>query len=836
LKSATTVLLIDDDPAGSKLTQEALAAIADGHFGVALVTCFADAIEWLNRERAEVILLGMAFPDEHGVDAFGQVLHAAPDSLILVLDGGSDEGATRQTVQGDTCDYLAQAHVDVRWLPSLLRHVVGRKNTHDTLRNSEERFRAICDASPLGIFVSDSQDSCIYTNAAYHEIAGLTREQILGSNWSSAIHPEDRQQVLREWRDATAGQASFHAEVRFLRTDGSIVWVRLNVAAMPDTTTSYSHVQTVENITARKTIEFQLQMSEDALFEEKERAEVTLNSIGDAVLSTDLQCNVSYMNMVAEAMTGWGYKEALGRPLTEVFQIIDGVTRQAVDSPAQRAIAENRTVGLTSDCVLVRRDGFESPIEDSTAPIHGRDGRAVGAVIVFHDVSASRSMAQKMFHLAQHDFLTGLPNRVLLAERLSQAIRLANRHHKQVALLFLDIDYFKHINDSLGHAVGDRLLQSVGERLKACMRATDTVCRQGGDEFVVLLGEIDQPQDAAHVAETLRARLSLPHAIGGHELHVTLSMGISVYPDDGSEVDVLMQNADTAMYHAKAGGRNSYQFFTADMNIRAVQRLFVESSLRRALKQKEFVLHYQPKIDLGSGLMIGAEALIRWQDPHLGLIPPEQFVPMAEECGLIVPIGRWVIREACRQIQAWIEAGLHVVPVSVNISAVEFRREDFLADVALILKETGVAPRYLELELTESILMQDTESSASVLVAIKAMGMHLAIDDFGTGYSSLSYLKRFPIDALKIDQSFVRDITTNADDATIVNAVIGMGKNLKQRVIAEGVETAEQLALLQLQQCDEGQGFLFSPPLGADDFAEWLTADRCKIPLCFPLR
>ncbi len=424
MSGVTTVLLIDDDPAGSKLIRESLAGIAEGQFDVVLVTCLAAAIERLNRECAEVILLRKVFPDAHGVSAFDQVLHAAPDSLILLFGGIGDEETAR-------------------WLPCVLRHVGGRKIAHDTLRDSEERFRAICDASPLGIFVSDSQDSCIYTNAAYHEIAGLPREQILGTNWSSAIHPEDRQQVLREWREATPGHASFHAEVRFLRTDGSIVWVRLNVAAMPDTTASYSHVQTVENITARKTIEFQLKMSEDALFEEKERAEVTLNSIGDAVLSTDLQCNVSYMNMVAEAMTGWGYKEALGRPLTEVFRIIDGVTRQTADSPAQRAIYENRTVGLTSDCLLVRRDGLESPIEDSTAPIHGRDGRAVGAVIVFHDVSASRSMAQKMFHLAQHDFLTGLPNRVLLAERLSQAIRLANRHHKQVALLFLDIDYFK---------------------------------------------------------------------------------------------------------------------------------------------------------------------------------------------------------------------------------------------------------------------------------------------------------------------------------------------------------------------------------------------------------
>jgi diguanylate cyclase (GGDEF)-like protein len=435
-------------------------------------------------------------------------------------------------------------------------------------------------------------------------------------------------------------------------------------------------------------------------------------------------------------------------------------------------------------------------------------------------------MALEMAHLAQHDFLTSLPNRLLLTERFTHAISLAQRHDKKIGLLFLDLDNFKHINDSLGHAIGDRLLQSVANRLTECVRATDTVCRQGGDEFVILLAEIGQPRDAAHVAETLRAALALPHLIDGHELHVSLSIGISVFPDDGTDVDVLMQNADAAMYHAKASGRNNVQFFKPDMNVRAVRRQFVENSLRRALKQDEFLLHYQPKIDLASGAITGVEALIRWQDPALGLVYPAQFVPIAEENGLIIPVGRWVLREACRQVQAWLDAGLPAVPVSVNISAVEFRHKNFLEGLAQILKETGLAPHYLELEMTESILMHDTESSAALLQALKAMGVQLAIDDFGTGYSSLSYLKRFPIDTLKIDQSFVRDIATDADDATIVAAVIGMGRNLKQRVIAEGVETQAQLEFLQARHCDEGQGFHFSHPVSAGDFARLLDTSH----------
>ena len=406
---------------------------------------------------------------------------------------------------------------------------------------------------------------------------------------------------------------------------------------------------------------------------------------------------------------------------------------------------------------------------------------------------------------------------------LAQAIGLAQRRHKQVALVFLDLDYFKNINDSLGHAIGDQVLQSAAARLTAAVRATDTVCRQGGDEFVILLAEIEQPLDAALVAEKLIEAFAVPHLIGKHELHVTLSIGISVYPDDGSTVDSVLQNADTAMYHAKACGRNNYQFFRPDMNTRAVRRQFLESGLRRALRQGEFRVHYQPQIDLASGAMNGAEALVRWLDPELGIICPEQFVPVAEECGLIVPIGRWVLREACRQTRCWLDAGLHVVPVAVNISAVEFRQKGFLQGVATILEETGLEPRYLELELTESILMQDAECSTSVLEGLKAMGVQLAIDDFGTGFSSLSYLKRFLIDTLKIDRSFVRDIATGADDATIVSAVIGMGRNLNQRVIAEGVETREQLAFLRTRQCHEGQGFLFSHPLSAEDFAGFLA-------------
>jgi diguanylate cyclase (GGDEF)-like protein/PAS domain S-box-containing protein len=562
--------------------------------------------------------------------------------------------------------------------------------------------------------------------------------------------------------------------------------------------------------------------AEDALFIEKERAQVTLNSIGDAVLCTDSSGNITYLNMVAEQMTGWLREEASGRPLADVFQIIDGVTRQPAQNPMDLAVAQNKTVGLTANCILIRRDGHESAIEDSAAPIHDRGGHGTGAVIVFHDVSAARSMSLQMTHSAHHDFLTDLPNRMLLNDRLTHAIALALRYRRKLAVLFFDLDGFKHINDSLGHAIGDKLLKAIGERLLSAVRKSDTVSRQGGDEFVVVLSSIVRSEDAALSMAKIIAAIIAPYSIDQHDLHVSVSGGISIYPDDGDDAEALIQNADNAMYHAKGHGSNTYRFFQEDMNVQAVRRQSLEACLHRALDRHEFELNYQPMIDLKSGQITGVEALIRWRHPERGLIPPAEFIPIAESCGLIVPIGRWVLREACMQARAWQDAALPHIRVAVNISSLEFRDKTFSANLRATLKKTGLNPRYLELELTESVLMQHVESTAFVLGELRALGVHLAVDDFGTGYSSLSYLSQFPIDSLKIDKSFVHGITSECNDAPIIRAVINMGRSLMQRVTAEGVETREQLAFLQSRGCEAGQGFYFSYPVVAEEFAKLL--------------
>ncbi|HMJ52602.1 MAG TPA: EAL domain-containing protein [Polyangiaceae bacterium] len=561
---------------------------------------------------------------------------------------------------------------------------------------------------------------------------------------------------------------------------------------------------------------------EDALFEEKERAQVTLNCIGEGVICTDVSRNITFLNAAAERMTGWLLLEAAGRPMTEVFRMLDAANRQTIPIPTGIAVGSRPPVHLPSNCILIRRGGVDIAVENSVAPIYDRQGQLTGTVVVFRDVSAARAMSLEIAHSAEHDFLTGLPNRVRLNDRVSQAITMAQRHGKQLAVLFLDLDGFKHINDSLGHPVGDKLLQSIAKRLIDCGRASDTVSRQGGDEFVVLLSELQQPEDAAIAARRMLQAVAEAHAVDEHEIHVTTSIGVSIYPEDGTDAETLVKNADTAMYQAKENGRQNYQYFTPAMNERAVERQSIEESLRRALERRQFALHYQPKINFKTGAITGAEALLRWTHPTRGSVSPMQFIPVAEACGLIRPIGSWVLRQACEQARAWVDAGLPVATMAVNVSAMEFRDEGFLEGLFAVLSDTGLDPTSLELELTESVLMKHPESSAAILQKLRARGVQVALDDFGTGYSSLSYLRKFPIDALKIDQSFVSQITAAADDTSIVTAVISMAQNLKLRVVAEGVETIEQKDFLQTHQCDEAQGYYFSRPVPPDQFATLL--------------
>ena len=585
---------------------------------------------------------------------------------------------------------------------------------------------------------------------------------------------------------------------------------------------NYLIAQTLRNV-------LQHQLKQTMSFIEKTRAEIILNSIGDAVVGTDLAGNIDYLNVAAEQLTQWTRQHAKGRAIADVMPIINAETRKSTRNPVDVVLENDHPSTLQPGAVLVRPDGSELNIEDSTAPVHDSSGSLVGAVMVFHDITATQAMSAKLAYFAKHDFLTNLPNRILLNDRISQAINLANRRHTQLAILFLDLDNFKHINDSLGHGVGDLLLQSVTEKLCSCVRHSDTVSRQGGDEFIILINEDQSGENAALTANKILRVLSNSQNVGEHVLHVTTSIGISIYPNDGENAETLIKNADTAMYQAKERGRNNFQFFKKEMNERAVERQLIESNLRQAIDKKEFVLHYQPKINLRSGVITGAEALLRWPHPVWGNVKPARFIGIAEDSGLIIEIGRWVLREACLQMKSWIENGILILNIAVNISALEFRRLDFATSVADILADCKLEGKYLQLEITESVLMQDVDLSTDILRELKKMGVKIAVDDFGTGYSSLSYLKKFPIDVLKIDQSFVRDIGALNEDCAIVSAIVAMGNSLNYLVVAEGVEDTTQMNFLKKIRCEEGQGYVIASPMDANKFSFFVEKNRSAV-------
>jgi len=553
--------------------------------------------------------------------------------------------------------------------------------------------------------------------------------------------------------------------------------------------------------------------NEEILTHEKDRAQSTLNSIADALICTDLAGNITFFNPVASSMVGWPLEEAAGRHLTEVFRIVDATTRKPILDPMAKAASENLAGNLPLNCLLVNRDGHEVFIEDSVAPVHDREGAVTGAVIVFRDVSVARAQSEQIAHLAEHDSLTGLPNRLLFSDRVGQAISLARRHGGQAAVLFLDLDGFKKVNDSHGHTGGDELLKSIAKRLLVCVRTPDTVSRYGGDEFALLLQDLHRPEDAAAAARRILRTLGEVHSVDGRQLHVTASIGVSIYPDDGSDAETLIRNADTAMYWAKKNGSQCFQFYTPELNVCTLESQFTEEDLRLALERNELTLHYQPKVNLKTGTIIGTEALSRWNHPTCGEISPGQFIPVAEESGLILPIGAWVFQEACSQAQAWAAAGNPAKTMAVNVSGVQFQSKDFLDGLFAALSKTGMDPGLLELDLTESVLMRHPDRTASILKSLRAEGVHVSVDNFGTGNSSLSSMRKLPLNAVKIDRSFVRQITTLPGGTAAVETFIGMARSLHLRVIAQGVETAEDLEFLWDRDCDEAQGNFFSRPV-----------------------
>lgn len=678
----------------------------------------------------------------------------------------------------------------------------------------EESFQALIDASPDFIAVKDGFGRWQVLNQAgldLYDLQGKTWQNKTDNELAALMSPDHLAhfQACMEsdeiaWK---AGKPSHFTEVAQTAVSGLRIFEVIK-----------SPIYNIDG-SRRLLVVLGRDVTEKTQAEEKLKlaAQVLLNS-REAVVITDADNSILSVNRAFTEVTGYTAEEVIGknprllssgRQSKEFYHML---WHQLEVEGSWRGEIWNRD-----------KSGRIYPEWLDISMVRDQGGKVTHHIAIFSDITQRKETEQQLEFLAYHDPLTRLPNRLLLRDRFDKSSATSLRNKTTTALLFLDLDQFKNVNDTLGHEIGDQLLLGVAERLGDCVRDTDTISRLGGDEFVILLTDMQNIGMIAAIAQKVLENLATPFDIGGHILGTSFSIGIALYPDDGTDFDTLLKLADAAMYYAKDCGRNTYRFYTEQMNIRALERMQLQNNLHQALKQHEFVLHYQPQFELASGKMSGVEALIRWNSPELGLVPPAKFIPAAEDCGLIMPLGEWVLHEACRQNRRWQDEGYEPFVIAVNLSALQFRRGSIVETIAEVLEASRLSPEWLELELTESILIQNVEYVLELIRNLKKLGVGLSIDDFGTGYSSLAYLKRFAVDKLKIDQSFVRNMTIDSDDAAIVHSVIQLGHSLKLKIIAEGVETHEQVEYLQREGCDQVQGYLYSHAIPAVEMTGFMN-------------
>ncbi|OGA33037.1 MAG: hypothetical protein A3G80_06510 [Betaproteobacteria bacterium RIFCSPLOWO2_12_FULL_62_13b] len=721
-----------------------------------------------------------------------------------------------------------------------------QKITDEALRQSTQKLEALIDASPLGIAVFDLEAKVQRWNPAAERLFGWTEQEVL--NKANPIFPPAMDEVARTHRERIlSGELFDNVETVRLRKDGTLVDISVSAAPIRGSTgESIGRLAIFADISERKRVEQRqnLQNAITVMLAEAERVEEIIPRLIQRLCESWGWAAGARRVVGEDKLLRHKENWCLPVPAIEAFmrqsaERVDSVVENA--GLLRRVWAAGQPVWLgdiAQESTFLRgpqalaaglHSAFAFPIMVGgeflgVIEFFGREVRRYDAEVVafaqnvggqLGQVIARKKAESNLTFFANHDALTALPNRFLFNERLTQALARAHRQGKMVAVLFIDLDRFKVINDTLGHDAGDRLLIELAVQLRGCLRENDTIARQGGDEFVVLIEDLNDPNQVTGVAKKILETVAEAHVLNGQEFNITASIGISIYPGECADVQTLLKNADIAMYRAKEQGKNNFQFYSAEMNQHTFERLALETSLRRAVEREEFLLHYQPKVDLRSGRITGVEALVRWRHPDLGMVSPSQFIPLAEETGLIGPIGDWVLRTACAEARGWITQGASEISVAVNLSASQFAREDIAQNITSVLLESGLEPRFLEIEITESTVMHDAKRAARVLQQLKDMGVRVAIDDFGTGYSSLGYLKRFPIDSVKIDRSFIIDIPHDNDDVAITRAVIAMAHSLRLKVIAEGVETEEQYQFLRDHDCDEMQGYYFSEPIDA---------------------
>ena len=773
--------------------------------------------EMLGYNREELLGLKMrriSHPDDQGRDA---------DTRRQLVSGKMDHlQSERRYIRKDgSVIWVRRTTSLARDLTNDVSHYIFVVEDITASRMAEESYRATFDNAPIGIMHSSAELKILHVNPKLCEILGYTRDELLAMKTFDFLSPDHRKSERSQYlAQMLSGEIqTFSSERPFLRKDGSVVWTNRTISLVRDSAGEPLYfLRIIEDISERK-------RAENALAQERLLLRTVVDAIPDRIYVKDLEGRFVLQNTANLQLRGFNrHEDVVGKTVFDIFP--PQLARRIHDEDQEIIRSGEPLIDRESRTHFGASDGHEDTIHwhlTSKIPLKNADGAIYGLVGVNRDITERKQSSERLAHLAHYDSVTGLPNRVLLHDRLGQSIAQARRNSWFVGVLFLDLDRFKLVNDTLGHSAGDLLLKQVAIRLTQALRPSDTVGRLSGDEFAVILPELATAQNAGLVAQKLIDMLNMPFDLDGNEVFVTASIGITIYPTDSDNIETLIRDADAAMYGAKSAGRNNYQYYTAEMNQRATEKLRLETRLRRAIEREEFVLHYQPKVDIATGKITGLEALLRWQSPDDGMVGPDQFIPMLEETGLISPVGDWVIRQACAQIRDWCAAGITPVAVAVNLSARQLRQTGFGATLRRALTEFSVPAELIEIEITESSLMENPEQAIVIITEIANLGVRLSADDFGTGYSSLSYLKRLPLNALKIDRSFVRDITSDPDDAAITRTVITLAHGLDLKVIAEGVETEEQLAFLGHNQCDEAQGYLFSRPLTVDACTKLLS-------------
>ncbi|GAA4494659.1 two-component system response regulator [Pseudaeromonas paramecii] len=795
------LILVVDDEASARLIMTA--TLEEAGFAVIEADSVASARAQFEQHGPDLVILDVILPDGNGIALCAELrqLPKGRSLPIAMATGLDDVPSIQQAFQSGATDFITKP---ISWgtLGHRVRYLLRAHHAFEELTRSEHKNRALLSALPDLLFSLDGQGVILERLAGAQSPHWGQWDLHAGDLLADRLPAPLLAQLQPALQQTLSSQHPQSLELTLPQSEAGVYW---EVRLLPRNQQELLLV--VRDISRRKRLEHELWLSA-RVFE----------ASNEAILITDRENRIISVNPMFEQLTGFKAREVLGQSPRllgagqEHRSLYRNLWARLQEQGAWQGELQDR-----------RKDGREYPVWLSINLLRDAGGQIEYHIASFADISERKRQEAQIAHLAFHDLLTGLPNRRLLTDRIQVAMAQAERDRNGLAVLLIDLDRFKTINDSLGHDSGDQLLKQVGERLLARVRHSDTVSRIGGDEFVVLSPECNEPATAAALATALLRALEEPFDLAGTPLIIRASIGIALYPDNGQRPDTLLANADAAMYQAKANDGNNYQFYSPELNERNLARLRMELRLRQALERQEFVLYFQPQVDAGSGRLVGAEALIRWQDPQLGLIPPGHFIPLAEETGLIQPIGDWVIQEVCRQQQRWRAQGLEL-PIAVNLSARQFRQSGFIDGISLALAQTGIPPHLVELELTESMLMQDVQQAAAKLHRLKALGFRIAVDDFGTGFSSLNYLRHFPIDVLKIDQSFVRELLEDQAALAIIDSIIALAGALGMNTVAEGVETQGQRELLQRHGCRTIQGYLIAKPMPAAAFVDWLAS------------